>query len=277
MTAFDRIYRDAIAQIMLRGSECFNERTGYSTRAVPGLTYELQPSDGFPLLTLRKIPIRLFCSEVVWMVMGTKDLAFIQQFTRIWDDFAESDNSMETAYGYRWRHHFGRDQLLDLLNHLREEPTSRQGVIMMWDAGADGLKAPKKKNVPCPVMFTANIMDGALNFHLVIRSNDMMLGNPHDVAGFGLLQAMLGQELGVSVGKYTVSISHAHVYENHYSQAETIMNRMPHQHAEILCRLPERSFERALKGDVELVKELSTMFTEQYAPMPAVEKMQIAL
>lgn len=277
MTSFDKIYRDAIASIMHRGSEIFSERTNISTRALAGVTYELNPANGFPLLTLRKIPIRLFCSEVVWMITGKKDLSFMQQFTKIWNDFAEEDNTMECAYGYRWRHHFGRDQLLDLVQHLRDEPSSRQGVVMMWDPASDGLTAPKKKNVPCPFTFTANIIDNKLNFHLIIRSNDMMLGNPHDVAGFGLLQAMLAQELNTGVGKFTISISHAHIYQNHYQQASTMLARMPHMHSEILCKLPENSFQRALNEDVNLVKELTQMFKMQYKPMPALEKMKIAI
>ncbi|KKS09524.1 MAG: Thymidylate synthase [Candidatus Uhrbacteria bacterium GW2011_GWF2_41_430] len=108
MTTFDRVFRDAIAKIMFEGEEIFSERTGISTRAVPGLTYELYPAQGFPLLTLRKIPVQLFVSEAVWMITGDKNIAFMQRFTKIWDAFAEEDNTMECAYGYRWRHHFGR-------------------------------------------------------------------------------------------------------------------------------------------------------------------------
>lgn len=277
MTFYDRIYRDAIAKIMYHGEEVYSERTGISTRAVPGLTFQMNLADGFPLLTLRKIPVQLFVSEVVWMCTGKKDLSFVQQFTKIWDAFAEEDNTMETAYGYRWRHHFGRDQLLDLVDHLKHEPSSRQGVVMMWDPASDGLTAPKKKNVPCPFTFTVNIIGGKLNMHLIIRSNDMMLGNPHDVAGFGLLCSMLAQELKTGVGTLTVSISHAHIYGNHYEQAEAVLTRMPHMHSEVFCRLPENSFQRALQGDASLVRELTDMFASQYRPMPALKKMKIAV
>ena len=277
MTQYDRIYRQAIGRIFHEGETVFSDRTGYSTKAVPGLTFELDPAKGFPLLTLRRIPIRLFCAEVVWMVTGEKKLDFLRQFTKIWDDFAEEDGTIEAAYGYRWRSHFGRDQLLDLVQHLRDEPSSRQGVVMMWDPASDGLTGRKKKNVPCPFCWVANIIAGKLNIHLIIRSNDMMLGNPHDTAGFALLQAMLAQELGVGVGKLTVSISHAHIYENHYDQAQEMIDRESHAHGEVLCRLPENSFQRALQGDEALVHELFSMFKEQYSPAKAVKKMQIAL
>ncbi len=277
MTRFDQVYKETIARVFCQGSDVFSDRTGLSTKALPGVTFELEPSQGFPLLTLRKIPVRLFCAEVVWMVMGEKHLDFLQKFTGIWDQFAEEDGTIECAYGYRWRTHFGRDQLLDLVQHLRDEPTSRQGVVMMWDPSADGLTAPKKKNVPCPFCWTANIIDGKLNVHLVIRSNDMMLGNPHDTAGFALLQAMLAQELGVQVGKLTISISHAHIYENHYDQVQELLDRDEHTHEEVHCHLPDRSFQRALDGDETLVKELFKMFKGQYAPAAPVSKMKIAL
>jgi len=277
MTRFDSLYRDIIADIMINGAESYNERTGMATKALPGVTFELYPAKEFPLLTLRSCPVKLFCAEVVWMITGEKDLSFLQDFTKIWDTFAEEDNTIEAAYGYRWRHHFGRDQLLDLVNHLKQEPSSRQGVVMMWDPASDGLLAGKKKNVPCPFTFTVNIINDELNLHLVIRSNDMMLGNPHDVAGFALLQSMLAQELGTGIGKLTVSISHAHIYENHYDQAKTIMSRMPHSHAEVVLDLPENSFQRALNGDKDLVKELMAGIRSQYSPMSAVKKMKIAV
>ncbi len=276
MTSFDQIYLDAIGRIYNEGDEVFSERTGYSTKAIPGLTLEIEPSQGFPLLTLRKIPVRLFCAEVVWMVTGHKHLEFLRQFTKVWDGFAEEDGTVEAAYGHRWRHYFGRDQLLDLVEHLHKEPSSRHGVVVMWDPATDGLTAPKRKNVPCPFCWTANIINGRFNLHLVIRSNDMMLGNPHDTAGFALLQAMLAQELGVEVGKLTVSISHAHIYENHYSQTEELLEREGHTHSEILCNLPENSFRRALDEDATLVNELFQMFKKQYEPAPPVERMQIA-
>ena len=277
MTRFDKVYQNAICRVFQEGSDLFSDRTGITTKALPGLTYELFPSDGFPLLTLRKIPVQLFCAEVVWMITGEKHLDFLRKFTKIWDDFAEEDGTIEAAYGYRWRNHFGRDQLLGLVEHLQDEPSSRQGVVVMWDPATDGLNSEKKKNVPCPFCWTVNIIDNKLNLHLIIRSNDMMLGNPHDTAGFALLQAILAQVLHVRVGKLTVSISHAHVYGNHFEQAQDLIDRIDHTHDEIFCHLPEHTFERALQCDEELVHELTRMFKDQYNPAPPLKKMQIAL
>ncbi len=277
MTTFDRHYLDILRRIYHEGELVQSERTGYATKALPGVTFDLNPAQGFPLLTVRKMFPKFFCAETVWFVAGHKHAGFLQQFTKGWDSFLEDDGTVKTAYGYRWRHHFGRDQLLDLVEHLREEPSSRQGVVMMWDPSDDGLRAPKKKNVPCPFCWTANIIGNKFNVHLVIRSNDMVLGNPNDIADFALLQAMLAQELGVGVGKLTVSISHAHVYENQFEAVEDILSREVVPHAEIECRLPERSFQRALAADASLVTELVDMFSAQYAPGAPMKKMAIAV
>ncbi len=277
MTTFDRVYLETLGRIYREGETVQSERTGFATKAIPGVTYELNPAAGFPLLTVRKMFPKFFCAETVWFVAGHKHAGFLQQFTKGWDAFLEADGTVETAYGYRWRHHFGRDQLIDLVEHLREEPTSRQGVVMMWDPRDDGLRAPKKKNVPCPFTWTANIIGNKLNLHLIVRSNDMVLGNPNDVADFALLQAMIAQELGVAVGKLTVSISHAHIYENQYQAVEDILAREVAPHAEIECRLPERSFQRALEADPALVNELIEMFQSQYAPGAPMMKVQIAV
>lgn len=277
MTSFDRLYLETLARIYREGETVRSERTGYATKAVPGVTYELYPAQGFPLLTVRKMFPKFFCAETVWFVSGQKHAGFLRQFTKGWDSFLEEDGTVETAYGYRWRHHFGRDQLLDLVEHLREEPSSRQGVVLMWDPRDDGLRAPKKKNVPCPFTWTANIIGDKLNLHLVVRSNDMVLGNPNDTADFALLQAMLAQELDVAVGKLTVSISHAHIYENQFDAVEDILARDVASHPEIECRLPERSFRRALEADPTLVEELVEMFRSQYAPGAPMKKMEIAV
>ncbi len=277
MTAFDQVYLETLRLVYEQGEMVFSHRTGYSTRALPGLTYELEPAKGFPLLTARKMFPKFFCAETVWFVSGQKHAGWLQKFTKGWDEFLEPDGTVETAYGYRWRHHFGRDQLLDLVEHLRTEPTSRQGVVVMWDPADDGLTRPKKKNAPCPFCWTANIIGGKLNLHVTIRSNDMVLGNPNDVADFALLQYLLAQELALAVGKLTVSISHAHIYENQFEQVEDMLAREVPAHPEIECRLPANAFRRALEADESLVRELVEMFRSQYNPQPPIKKMQIAV
>lgn len=276
MTQFDTQYRDAILKIMNNGYDEFNERTGHTCKVLPGITFELD--FGFPLLTLRKIPVKLFVAEQCWFIIGSnRPDEFLNQFTKIWDDFKEPDGTIAAAYGYRWRHHFGRDQLKDLVEHLMQNPGSRHGVVVTWDPADDGLgTGTSKKNIPCPYTFTVNIVGNKLHMHNIIRSNDMMLGCPHDVAGFYLLMCILAGKLGVKPGKYTHSISNAHIYDIHFKQAWELVDRT-NDHGPIYFEAQPDYFDRAERGDVTLVEEIVEKLERQYEPMPAIKGMQIVV
>lgn len=276
MTTFDSVYRDLLQDIMQNGALELNERTGLHTRIRTGAHFDLDVSKAFPLLTLRKIPLKLFVAEQVWYLQGENKLDFFQKFSRIWDDFMEEDNTVESGYGYRWRGFFGRDQVDSLLQMLRDEPSSRQGVVVTWDPNTDGLASAKKKNVPCVPVWVANIVNGKLNFHVIFRSNDVMLGLPHDVAGFALLLKMLAQELEVEPGMMHYSISHAHVYENHFPNAEMLLTRS-NEHPDVNFELPSDCYKRALSKDESLVHEILESMQSVYEPLPGVGRMQIAL
>ncbi|MBI2426416.1 MAG: hypothetical protein HYV34_01085 [Candidatus Kerfeldbacteria bacterium] len=276
MTNFDTQYQQAIRTIVEEGVDVPNPWSGRTVRSVPGMTLRLDLEKGFPVLTLRKIPIQLFVAEQIWFLMGAHEPSWLQQFTPIWDEFVEEDGTIAAAYGYRWRHHFGRDQIDLMLKDLAANPMSRHGVIITWDPAGDGLGPDMKKNLPCPYTFTVNIIGGRLNLHNIIRSNDMMLGCPHDTAGFALLAMIFAQKLGVRPGVYTQSISHAHVYDNHLPQAEELITRT-NAHPELQLVLPENSYERAVAGDVELVREITERITSHYYPDPAIKGMKITV
>lgn len=255
-----------------------NRRTNHETRAIPGMHFSLDiEKDGFPLLTLRKIPITMFVAEQIWFVGGgRKPEDFLRDFTTIWDSFTNPGDVVTVAYGYRWRKHFGRDQLGLLVKLLEKDPSSRHGVVVAWDPGQDGLGGTVKKNVPCPYTFTVNIIGGRLNMHNIVRSNDCILGTPTDVAGFALLQCMLAQRLGVRPGIYSHSISNAHVYDNQYFAAAEILRRNK-AHAKIVLALPPRAFERAEKKDKKLVEEITQNLAAQYHPLEAIKGIKIVL
>ena len=277
LNAFDVQYAQMLREILDYGFEEKNQRTGHVCKSLPGMTMKFDLREGFPLLSLRKIPLKVFIAEQIWFLMGQKNLAFLQRFTKIWDDFAEENNCVESAYGYRWRKHFGRDQIDGLVKLLQEDASSRHGVILMWDPADDGLASgTKKKNVPCPYTFTVQIIGGRLCVHLVIRSNDMMLGNPHDVAGFALMGYFLAEKLNVPIGFLTVSISNAHIYDIHFDQAKEIIQRnIAHGPIEFEC--PKNAFDRAEDGDEALVDEIFSKFQETYRPQESLGKMKIVL
>ena len=276
MTQFDEQYKDAVREIMNNGIEIYSERQNCYTKAIPGIVFSLDK--GFPLLTLRKIPIKLFVAEQIWFLMGEQDpKVFLNKFTHIWDDFTEEDGTVPGAYGYRWRKHFGKDQIKNVIDLLSEDPSSRHGVVVAWDPSRDiQTLGEKKKNVPCPYTFTVNIMGNMLHLHLVIRSNDMILGCPHDVAGFGLLQRFLAAKLGVKVGKLTCSISNAHIYDNHFDAAYELLDRA-NDHKEIELYHNPDWFDRAEKGDEKLAQEIINTLTSQYNPSDSIRNLKIVL
>lgn len=278
MAKFDEIYRDMLRDIVDHGAREVNERTGHEVSAIPGAHFSIDiEKDGFPLITVRKIPVKMFIAEQIWFISGARKPAdFLRDFTKIWDIFTNPADVVTVAYGYRWRKHFGRDQLGLLVKLLKKEPTSRHGVVITWDPSGDGLGVTKRKNVPCPFAFTVNIIGGRLNMHNIVRSNDMVLGFPSDVAGFALLQMMLAQKLGVRVGVYSHSISNAHMYDNQYDTVREMIQR-PTTHKPIHFELPKNSYDRAEKKDVKLVDEIVTLINSQYTPQDAITGLKIVL
>lgn len=278
MAVFDKMYQDMLRQIMSVGVREANARTGHETAALPGLHLNIDlEKDGFPLLTLRKIPTNIFIAEQIWFVSGARKPAdFLRDFTRIWDDFTNPGDVVTVAYGYRWRKHFGRDQLGALVELLQKDPSSRQGVVVTWDPSSDGLGGVSKSNVPCPYTFTVNIIGGRLNLMNVVRSNDMILGFPHDVAGFALLQCLLAQKLGVKPGVYSHIIANAHVYDIHYAAANEMIKR-PTDHPKISVDLPEGCYDRAEAKDHTLVEEINERFAAQYKPGERIKGLKIVL
>src|SRR3989344_3865624 len=230
MTKFDSLYQDMLKRIMKEGVREKNARTGHVVCAVPGMHFSIDiEKEGFPILTLRKIPIKMFVAEQIWFVSGARKPAdFLRDFTKI------------------------------------------------WDAASDGLGGTKKANVPCPYTFTVNIIGGRLHLHNMVRSNDMVLGFPADVAGFALLQCILAQKLGVGVGVYSHSISNAHMYDNQYEAVEEMLKRT-NDHAPIKVALPKNNFDRAEKKDVKLVEEIAGPIMAQYHPLSAIGGLQIVL
>lgn len=278
MLKLDEIYQRVLRDIMTNGIAEVNGRTKHETKALPGVhfTTDLE-KDGFPLLTLRKIPIPMFVAEQVWFITGArKPEIFLRQFTKIWDIFTNPGDVVTVAYGYRWRKHFGRDQLGLLIKLLKADPSSRHGVVVTWDPAQDGLGGAIKKNVPCPYTFTVNIIGGRLNLHNIVRSNDIILGFPSDVAGFALLAYILAQKLGVRPGFYSHSISNAHVYDTHYFAAEELIKRK-NNHKKIDLTLPKNAFDRAEKQDVKLVTEIVENLTSQYQPLEPIKGLKIVL
>lgn len=278
MTTFDSIYIDLLTTIVSKGEKEISKRNGHETTAVPGLTFSIDlQKEGFPLLTLRKIPLKVFVAEQMWFISGKRKPAqFLRDHTKVWDSFTNPGDVVTVAYGYRWRKHFGRDQLELLIDLLKKDPSSRHGVVVTWDPSSDGLGDAIRKNIPCPFTFTVTIIGGRLHLHNIVRSNDMILGFPHDVAGFALLQMILAQEIGVIPGMYTHTISNAHIWDNNYEAASELIERKS-EHENIFLTLPDNSFARAEELDETLLLDICEKLKSQYHPLPQIKGLEVVI
>lgn len=277
MTKFDKIYKEILRNIIENGAEEFHGRTAKNVMSLPGVCFSVDlEKDGFPLTTLREISVRSFIAEQVWFLQGGKDTSFLRKFTKIWDLFTEPNGEVAAAYGWRWRKAFNRDQLWWAISLLKTDPSSRHGVVVTWDPREDGYGGKEKKNVPCPFAFTINIIGGRLHMQNMVRSNDMVLGFPFDVAGFALLQCILAQEIGVKPGVYTHFISNAHIYEDHYAAAREIIAR-ENIHEKISISLPLDTLKKAESKEMSLVEDISSRVRRQYNPMPKIAGLKISI
>lgn len=283
-------YANTLQDILRNGASETNKRTGKECASLPGLTFKCDMErDGFPLVGLRRIG-HAFVAEQMWFLSGRDDLGWLSAHTRIWDAFAEADGTVTSAYGRRWRDWFvdrstdGEgaermgtvDQISELLAKLRADPTDRHGVVMAWDPEVD--LRQRQKNVPCPVMFTVNVIGGRLNLHLVVRSNDMVLGFPTDAAGFAFLLLVLAKELGARPGVYTHSISNAHVYADHYAAAAEMVKRNDRNYiGQFFIDVPPEAYGRACRLEESLIKWMELEIGKGYRPAPPINGLTVAV
>lgn len=198
-----------------------NRRTGAEIKALAGGTaFKLDLStDSVPVPGWRRFHIKSVAAEVAWFFQGTRDVTWLRKYAPFWDKFVEDDGTtVDAAYGYRWRHQFGRDQLLQSLDALEANSSDRRVFISNWDPGYDGLGATDQKNVPCPLGFTLSVLGGRLHSSLFIRSSDVFVGLPYDVAGHAIVLDTIAASLPnvVGLGTMTVTLAHPHLYEHHY-------------------------------------------------------------
>lgn len=231
-----------------------NERTGTRVRVGRGGTaFRVDLSDGLlPTIGYRKTFPKSAAAEVAWYVRGEQDATFIRQYAPLWDKFVEPigldevelrtlegtvrrinqmpDQTFEgvrSAYGYRWRRHFGRDQLRLGVEALRKDPSDRRVYVSAWDPAEDGLGEQGQRNVPCPTSFTFSVTGGELHSSLFLRSSDVFVGLPYDVMGHALLMDAVAHELRIRPGVMHVTLAHAHLYESHWELTAEALKQEP--------------------------------------------------
>lgn len=227
--SYNYFYHSLLQDIMSKADVEENQRTHTRIKAIPNRVIGYSITNTLPLINTRKMfPVTAF-AELCWTLSGEKKLDWLQQHTKMWDEFKNEDNEIEAAYGYRWRKMFGRDQLLQGIEALKRDPSDRQVFISAWDNARDGLGNRWTSNVPCPACFCLNIINKRLNLTLFLRSSDTIVGLPYDMLMYGLLLIVVTHELrkaGIEVGygRIDAILSHAHVYEPHFDIAQKLID-----------------------------------------------------
>ncbi len=218
---FGQVYQDLLSRLLATGVEEKNQRTGATIRIIRGGTsFKLNISDGIlPTCGLRKTYPHVAAAELAWCLLGHDHVHWLDKHTTVWNQFADENGDLE-SYGYRWRYKFGRDQLQLAVRALHKDPSDRRIWISSWDPSEDGLGAPDQKTVPCPVGFTLSIVDGHLDSTFLLRSSDVFMGLPHDVARHAYLMKALATTLGTLPGVMQVTLAHPHLYDKHFPLAE---------------------------------------------------------
>lgn len=234
-------YAAILREVLVNGERQRNERTGAEVIARLGLRVEIPFYDGLiPLPGLRRQNPTIPAVDVAWWLSGAADISWVRHWTKVWDPFAEkrpgvgesySENYtvdvVEAAYGYRWRHAFGRDQIAEAIDHLHDFPNSRQCVVVTWDPSSDGMnRTGSRKMVPCPFAFQLAREHEGLSMILSLRSSDLVVGLPVDWFGFALLLDAIASSIGVPPCRLVINIGHAHVYVDHVDVAREMIDRM---------------------------------------------------
>jgi len=220
---FAKAYKRLLSEVYHHGRDETNARTGVDIRALEGAySFKLDLSNGrLPVAGNRRYWPRVAAAETAWQFMGTQSPDWIlKKAHKIWQDFVE-DGKLKTAYGYRWRKHFGRDQLAMAIYELSGNPTNRQLFISAWDPRTDGLGAPNQpKNIPCPVGFTLSRIGGKIHCSVFIRSSDVFVGLPYDVMGYALTLDAVAASCNCTPGTLHFTLAHPHSYDPHEQAIE---------------------------------------------------------
>ncbi len=242
-TNYDQLYKDVLLSPIMDFGIAYetvkfdhlDKVIAHPNNGYVNFTYD--PKGNLPILRLRELNLKPPIAEMLWFLRSDKDLTWLQKHTKIWDAFTDDDGQASCSYGYRWKNHFGRDQVQGVIDILTKEPGSRQAVIITWDPSKDGLDSTRQKNVPCIPMVQFTIFNNQLNICLTWRSQDVYLGQPFDIIGFALLQQFVAQKLGIEIGYIHWTINHAHLYENQLENSTILKNTPLPPHSPIALDL----------------------------------------
>ena len=225
-----RQYLDLMRHVLDHGVEK-SDRTGTGTRSVFGYQMRFDLSEGFPLLTTKKLHTRSIFGELLWFLRGDTNVGWLHENgITIWDEWADADGNLGPIYGYQWRSWptpDGRhvDQIKGVIDSLKNNPDSRRHIVSAWNVG----QLPEMALPPCHAFFQFYVAEGRLSCQLYQRSADIFLGVPFNIASYALLTHLVARAAGLGVGDFVHTLGDAHLYSNHLDQARLQLEREPRQ------------------------------------------------
>lgn len=240
------------------------DRTGTGTRSVFGYQMRFSLSEGFPLLTTKKVHLKSVIYELLWFLRGDTNVKYLNSHgVSIWDEWADGNGDLGPVYGKQWRS-WGTadgqqiDQIALLLKGLKENPDGRRHIISAWNvAELDKMALP-----PCHALFQFYVAQGRLSCQLYQRSADVFLGVPFNIASYALLMLMVAQVCGYEPGDYIHTFGDVHIYKNHMEQVSLQLARTPRS-------LPVMKLNPLVKDLFSFNYEDFTL--ENYNPYPAIK------
>lgn len=221
-------YLNLLETILKDGTEK-SDRTGTGTISRFGHQMRFDLSEGFPVVTTKKLHLKSIIHELLWFLAGDTNIKYLtDNGVRIWNEWADPDGNLGHIYGYQWRNWptpDGRhvDQISQVIDSIKNKPDSRRHMVSAWNVGElDKMNLP-----PCHVLFQFYVADGKLSCQLYQRSADVFLGVPFNIASYALLTLMVAQVTGLQPGDFVHTFGDVHIYSNHLEQVKLQLTRQP--------------------------------------------------
>ena len=223
-------YLDLIRHILDNGTKK-EDRTGTGTTSCFGYQMRFDLSEGFPLLTTKKLHLKSIIHELLWFLKGDTNVKYLQENgVRIWNEWTDPDGNLGHIYGYQWRSwpdYDGTfiDQISETVQMIKQNPDSRRIIVSAWNvADIKNMNLP-----PCHAFFQFYVANGKLSLQLYQRSADTFLGVPFNIASYALLTMMMAQVCGLEPGEFIHTFGDVHIYNDHRQQVELQLTRQPRQ------------------------------------------------
>jgi thymidylate synthase len=232
-----RPYLELLGDVRAAGARK-GDRTGTGTRSVFGRQMRFDLAQGFPLVTTKKIHLRSVVYELLWLLRGDTNIAYLREHgITIWDEWADSAGELGPVYGKQWRAWPAAegstiDQIALAVNALRNNPNSRRIMVSAWNVGELAHMALP----PCHVMFQLYVAEGRVSCQMYQRSADLFLGVPFNIASYALLTHMFAQQCDLEPGEFIWTGGDCHLYVNHFEQADEQLARAPYPLPRLLLR-----------------------------------------